>query len=265
MENLRQSPRIHLSPLQIFLDRPSYRLKECIQMQPPSRLIGNRLALAGTVLYFLEWVAIAFLRGGGELSLARQGAGVVVDSYRGHARPILFAAGWFAFVLLGRVLFMAALRTALRDSGRDSLLADFAVAAMTISVTIEIASFGATAAAGWLADAEGDAPAIVALHGVGSLLFLIVFVPIMVSVLGASAGMFRSGLFSRWLPGLGLVVGAVGSVGGIIQVAAAGELGTTLGGAGATLTNAGVLGFWIWMIATSIILWRHAGQAVEAT
>ena len=110
-------------------------------MNRSGRLVGNRLALVGTVLYFLEWVAIAFLPEVADGSLFGAEPEVVVAAYRGHSGVIAFAAGWFGVVLLGRVLFAVALRKSFRDSSRDSLLVDFAVGAMIVSVTLEIASF----------------------------------------------------------------------------------------------------------------------------
>jgi hypothetical protein len=227
------------------------------------RLVGNRLALAGAVLYFLEWVAIAFIPEVGDGSLLGDDPDAVVETYRGHAGAIAFAAGWFGAVLLGRILFVVALRKALRDSGRESLLVDFAVGAMIVSVVLEIASFGPTAAAGWIADTRADASAIVALDAAGSLLFLVAFVPIGVSIVAASAGMLGSGLFPRWLGALGLLAGGIVIVGGIIQVAAAGETGA-LHDAGDPLTTVGAIGFWIWLIATAVILWRHAPRRTVA-
>lgn len=226
-------------------------------MQTGTRLNGNRLALAGTILYFLEWVAIAFLPDMGDLSLLGQSADDVLVAYRGNAGAISFAAGWFGFVLLGRILFTVALRKALRDSGWDSPLADFAVNAMTVSVALEIASFAAIGAAGWIAANQADPSAVLALDATGSIMFLIIFVPLAVSVAAASAAMWHSALLPRWLAGLGLLAGVLCLIGSIMQVAVAGEAGTQRT-TGAGLTDAGVFGFWFWMIATSIILWRRA-------
>jgi hypothetical protein len=222
-----------------------------------ARLVGTRLALAGTLLYFLEWAAIAFIPETGDPALLGEDPARVVELYRGEAGAIGFAAAWFGLVLLGRILFVAALRRSLRDSGRDSLLVDFAVGAMIVSVAVEVASFGPAAAAGWLADAGGDPSAIVALDAAGGVMFLLVFVPIATSVVAAAAGMLWSGLFPRWLCWLGIAAGALAVVGGIIQVAfLRGE--STLADVGQPLTGVGALGFWIWMLATSIILWRAA-------
>jgi hypothetical protein len=70
-------------------------------------LIGNRLALAGAILYLLEWAAIAFLA---EQPTDRLGenAGAITEAYSGEARTTALAAGWFSAVLLGRILFVAA-------------------------------------------------------------------------------------------------------------------------------------------------------------
>ena len=102
-------------------------------MNRSDRLVGNRLALVGTVLYFLEWVAIPFLPEVADGSLFGAEPEVVVAAHRGHSGVIAFAAGWFGVVLLGRVLFAVALRKSFRI--RDSLLVDFAVGAM-ISVRL---------------------------------------------------------------------------------------------------------------------------------
>jgi hypothetical protein len=219
-------------------------------------LIGNRLALAGTVLYFLEWVAIAFLPAVGDGLAFREDAAAVAEEYRGDVRTICFGAGWFAFVLLGRILFMVALRKGFRDSGRDSALLDFAVGAMTVSVVIEVSSFGPVAAAAWLADGGGDASTIAGLDAAGTALFALGFVPIAVAVLAAAAAMLASGLFPRWVGVVGAVAGAIGIVGGILNVMGLGDTGG-LQDAGEALTTIEALGFWVWMIASSIILWRH--------
>ena len=226
-------------------------------MNRSDRLVGNRLALVGTVLYFLEWVAIPFLPAVADGSLFGAEPEVVVAAYRGHSGVIAFAAGWFGVVLLGRVLFAVALRKSFRDSSRDSLLVDFAVGAMIVSVTLEIASVGLAAAAGWLADTRPDGSAIVALEAAGSLLFFVAFVPIGVSILAASAGMLGSDIFPRWLGVVGVFAGVAATVGGIIQVAALGSTGV-LHDVGEPLTNVGAVVFWLWLVATSIILWRHA-------
>jgi hypothetical protein len=140
-------------------------------------LVGTRLAAAGAALYFLEWVAIAFLPA---VPTARLGddPAAIVAAYRGHASAVAFAAGWFSFVLLGRVLFATALRHAFRESGRRSALLDFAVAAMAISVVLEVASFVSAAAAGWLADAGADSAVVAGLDAAATVGFMMIFAPL---------------------------------------------------------------------------------------
>jgi hypothetical protein len=225
-------------------------------MEPSDRLVGNRLALVGSLLYFLEWVAIVFLPDVADAAHFGSQPEVVVAAYRDHARAVAFAAGWFALVLLGRILFAVALRKAFQDSGQNSVLIDFAVGAMIVSVTIEIVSFGPAAAAAWLTNARVDASAIAALEAAASLIFLIVFVPLGASILAASGGMLVSHLFPQWLGAIALVAGTCVVVGGILQVAALSSTGR-LFDIGGPVTSVGAVGFWIWILVTSIILWRH--------
>jgi hypothetical protein len=219
-------------------------------------LIGNRLALAGAVLYLLEWVAIAFIA---ELPTDRLGedAASIAEAYSGEARSAALAAGWFSAVLLGRILFVVAVRKAFRDSGRESALLDFAVGAMTVSVAIEIVSLSFAPAAAWLAENDADPATIVALDAAGSISFLMVFAPIGVSVLASSAAIVRSGLFARWVGWLGVAAGALMIAGGILGAAALGDDGGFKDW-GEQPSAFGALAFWIWMLATSVILWRRA-------
>ena len=209
----------------------------------------------GSLPYFLEWVAIAFLPDVADASHIGSEPELVVATYRDDARGVAAAAGWFALVLLGRILIAVALRKAFRDSGRDSALIDFAVGAMIVSVTIEIVSFGPAAAA-WLSSRPSRRISNHALEAAASLMFLSVFVPLGASILAASAGMLGSQIFPRWLALLALVAGAHAVVGGILQVAALSRTGPLLDVADA-LTGVGAIGFWIWILSTSIILWRH--------
>jgi hypothetical protein len=218
-------------------------------------LIGNRLALAGAVLYFLEWVAIAFLPSVPTDKLGRDPV-AIVDVYRGHAGVIAFAAGWFSVVLLGRVLYVAGVRRALAASGCESALADVALVAMGVSVALEVASFGLVATAGWLTDAGASASAVVSFDTGGSIVYLMAFGPLGVSVVTSSLAMLRSRAFPPWLGWLGVVVGAFAVLGGILEAAATGKTGT-FHDLGTIPLNIGVAGFWIWIVVTGAILWRH--------
>jgi hypothetical protein len=221
----------------------------------PGQLVGNRLALAGTILYLLEWAAIVFLA---ELPTDRLGdeTATIASAYADEAQSQALAAGWFSIVLLGRVLFVVALRKACRDSGRESALLDLAVGAMIVSVAVEIASLSLPAAAAWVADNGGSADAIVALDAAASIMFLMVFAPIGISVLALAAVMLQPPhLFRRWLGWLGAAGGTLAIVGGLLAAAALGDDGN-FKDVGGTPSAIGVLFFWIWMVATSVVLWR---------
>ena len=218
--------------------------------------MGTRLAAAGTLLYFLEWIAIALLP---SVPTGRLGddAAAIVENYRTDAGAIAFAAGWFSFVLLGRILFAAALRQSFRDSTRHSAVVDFAVAAMAVSVVLEIASFAVAAAAGWLVEAGGNADVVAGLDATSTVGFSMIFAPIGASVVAFSAVMLSSRLFPPWLGWLGVVAGAFGVLGGLIEPAATGADGT-FHDIGTIPSGIGAGGFWIWLIASSVVLWRAA-------
>src|SRR2546423_10727363 len=133
------------------------------------RLVGNRIALVGTVMYFLEWVAIVSIPSVPTDKLGQNPAAIVA-AY-GHPKAIGVAAGWFSVVLFGRVIFALGLRDAFRGLRRERLFANIAVAAMALSVAIEVISFGMTAAAAWVADAGGNQGAVVSLDAASEVVF----------------------------------------------------------------------------------------------
>ena len=219
------------------------------------QLVGNRLALAGAVLFLLEWVAIVFIA---DVPTDRLGddASAIAAAYEGEATTMALAAGWFSFVLLGRVLFAAAVRRAFHDSGYRSTLLDFALGAMIVSVAIEIAALSLPAAAAWIAERGSDQSAIVALDTAGSITFLMVFAPVGVSILATSAAMLGARLFPGWVGWLGVVGGALFTVGGLLGPAALGDTGD-FHDLGQVPLGVGGFVFWTWMLATSVILWRR--------
>ena len=219
-------------------------------------LVGTRLALVGALLYLSEWLVIPFSVDLPTDDLGED-ASAIASAYAGHGTELAFLAGWLSFALLGRIVFVTALRSAFRDSPRESTLADIAVAAMAVSVAVEIVQLALVATAGWLAEANADAGAIVALDGAGTVLFALVLAPIGASVLASSIAMLRSGLFARWLAVLGVVSGALVVAGGVVRTTGAGDTGT-IHDLADPLTGPPVALFWIWMIATSIVLFRSA-------
>lgn len=162
-----------------------------------------------------------------------------------------------SFALLGRVLFLAALRNALRDATPVPALADLAVGAMIVSVAIEIVQLGLVASAGWLAEAGAGAGPVATLDAAATVLFTLVLGAVGVSVLAASTAMVLSGVVARWHGLLGVVAGALIVAGGIVGTTSAGDTGT-LHDLADPLTGPPVALFWLWMIATSIVLFRHA-------
>jgi hypothetical protein len=228
-----------------------------------SALIGNRLAAAGTVLYFLEWAAIAFLA---EVPTDRlgDGPGEIVAAYEGEARAVSLALGWFGLVLIGRVLFVIGVRKAVRDSrgGGETPLLDFAVAAMAVSVAVEVASLSFMSAAAWVADNGGGTDAVVALDAAGSIMFVSVIGPIAASVLATSLAMYGAPV-RRWLAWLGTAAGAIGAVGAFLAAASLGDDGS-FGDWGEQPFAIGALLLWIWMVATSVVLWRARPRGVNA-
>jgi hypothetical protein len=217
------------------------------------RLVGNRIALVGTIMYFLEWVLIVSIPSVPTDKLGRDPAAIVA-AYD-HPKAIGVAAGWFSVVLFGRVVFTIGLRDAFQGLRRERLFANVAVAAMGLSVAIEVISFGITAAAAWLADSGSNQSAVVALDAASEVVFELVFGPIGVSVLAGSIAMLLSRLFPRWLAWVGLFGGSLLVVGGILDVGGLGASGTFHDVAGA-FSSLPVPLVWIWMIGTSVVLFR---------
>jgi hypothetical protein len=218
-------------------------------------LVGNRWTLVGAVLYLLEWVAIAGFRPGNTpTSFLKPDA--VVAMYTSHAGAVAAAASWYSLVLLGRILFTVGIRDSLKRSGADTLLADFGVGAMAVSVILEIASYALAGAAAQLTKSGGDPAAIVGVDAAGAWVNVMIFAPLGMSVLAAACAQLRSRLFPAWLAWLGVASGAVTVVLGVVigpaLLAGQGPFQTV------QMLSLATLGFWVWMLATGIILFRHS-------
>ena len=225
-------------------------------------LVGNRLALAGTVLYFLEWVGIAFLPGSLPTESFGKDPAAIVADYLHSPERIALVAGWFAVALLGRVVFMAGLTSVFRRD-RERALGVVAIAAMTVSVVLEVAAFAIVAAAAWIAHAHAPTSSVVSLDTAASVLDELIFGPAGVAVVVASLAMLTSRLFPRGLAWLGLVAGVLVTIGGIVASSAKGGGGGwhTFGG---VLTGVPVFLFWVWMIVTAVVVFRATPRAVSA-
>ena len=181
-----------------------------------SPLVGNRLALAGVAVYFLEWVGIIGFNFGNVPASQGTKAVEIFAQYVQHGPGIELLAGWLSLVLLGRILFVAGIRDSLRRSGADTLLADFAVLAMAVSVILEIAAYAIASGGAYAAASGADQSTIVGIDGVANFVNLILAAPIGVSVLAASIAMVRSRLFPAWLSWLGVAAGIVTCSYGVI-------------------------------------------------
>lgn len=214
-------------------------------------LAGNRYVLAGAVVYLMEWVAIIGSGLAGVTSTATVDESVegLLDSYTGHADAVAFMAGWFALCLLGRILIFIGIRASLTDSGlRGSPLMDLAVAAATVSVTLEIATYGIASAAAGLADPE-DPAAMLLLDRAAGWLNMTIAGGLGVAVVASAWCMHRSGLFSTPLNVLGIVSG-LGLC--LAQLSISPSLSTLF----AVLGWSPLL-FWVWMLWAGVLLWRR--------
>lgn len=221
-------------------------------------LVGNRWVLVGGVVYLLEWAAIIWTSLAGVTQVVTRGAPpeVVQASYVGHADAVWSMAGWFAVVLLGRILVFHGLRHALHDSGHRHPLLDLAVTAATVSVALEIASYGLASAAAMLAE-QGDEAGMAVLDSAGTGLNLMIGGGLGVAIVCASYVMWRSGLFS-------LPLNVLGAVSGVAIIGAQLTVAPSLQALFDILYFFPVV-FWIWMIWAGVTCWRSTPSADVAS
>jgi hypothetical protein len=124
---------------------------------------------------------------------------------------------------------------------------------MVLSVVLEIAMAALFAAAGRMAAVGGEQAGIVALHYAAETVGFALFPAIAVAVASTSLGQLISAQFPRWLGWLGLVAGVVGIATSAYAVATA----QNLVGQSSPLLSSWIFGFWIWMVATGIVLFRR--------
>ncbi len=220
-------------------------------------LIGNRWVLTGGVIYLLEWVAIIWVgaAGVGEQALRGATGADVMDTYAGHEDAVYAMAGWFAVVLLGRILLFIGLRHAMVDSGHGHPLMDLAVAASAVSVTLEIASYGLAASAVEQADA-GQESLTLAIDQAGAGLNLMIGGGLGVAIVCATYVMWRSGLFP-------LPLTIVGGLSGVAIIGAQLTVAPSLQTVYDILFVFPVL-FWVWMLWAGVLCWRSTGHARPA-
>jgi hypothetical protein len=220
-----------------------------------SQLVGNRMVLTGAVMYLLEWVAIIWSGIFGVSSTAVVGASEadILSSYRGHEKVVAVMAGWFSVVLLGRILLIVGLKASLAAAGRPHALMDFAVGAMVVSVTLEIATYGLAAAAAQLGAAHRVG--MLAVEWAAGMMNFMIFGGVGVSLLCAALVMRWSGLFPAALTTLGIVGGAALTLSAVLVEPAFPTASNILGLA--------VFLLWIWMLWAGVLLWRRAPKGTE--
>jgi hypothetical protein len=223
--------------------------------EKPSRdaLVGNGLVLAGTILYLCEFAGIIPSGAAHIPEYPGTAAHTVLADYSGQAGGLGFLVGWFALVQLGRVVLVVGLREALLRSGRRSALLDVAVVAMAVGVVLEVAGEALAAGAGAL---TRHTDAVLALDRGAWYLQSAILAPTGLSLLLAVTGMWRSGLFSRWLCGFGAVVGLGVLAAGLLTAPGQADLQDTL--------TTFVLLFWVWALWVGVVVLRHRPRAEHA-
>jgi hypothetical protein len=221
-----------------------------MKVTPDPTHIGSRLALFGAILYLLEWAFI--IPSGVRVPRSGSTAAEIAAAYvtvPASGYSLLFAG--LSVVLLGRIAFIAGLRTALRQSNSTRALSDFAFGAMTISVVLEIVSEVLRWTASRMASRGADPLTLVALHQSFQGLTFTVGTALGASILAASLAMLLSHEFSRWLAVFGLVAGALW-----IGFAFYGALTDSFPG----VAGIAWLAWVAWLLTTGVILFRRAGQ-----
>jgi hypothetical protein len=167
----------------------------------------------------------------------------------------LIGAAGASVVLLGRIAFSAGTRASLRRTAGVRALADLALGCMVLSVVLEIGITAMYAAAGRMAAGGGGGDGIVAIHYAAETVGFAVYPAIAVAVATTALAQMISAQFPRWLGWLGLLAGVVGIVASVFAVATA----QNLVGQGSPLLSSWIFGFWIWMVATGVVLFRRTG------
>jgi hypothetical protein len=211
---------------------------------------GNRLALVGAIWYLLE-IPILFPFVSASSPPVTKTAELVAY-YSAQKTNLLIGAAGASVVLLGRIAFSAGARASLQRSAGVRALADLALGAMVLSVVFEVAMTAVFAAAGRMAGEGGNAAGIVALHYAADTVGFAVFPAIGVAMAATSLAQVISGQFPRWLGWPGLVVGVFGIASSAFQSAMAQNV---VGGS--SPLGSWMLGFWIWMLATGVVLFRR--------
>lgn len=208
-------------------------------------------ALVGTVLYLVELV---FLFGLWSVPAAGLSSGELVDFWGANAGMHAFAVAGVSAAVLGRIIFAAAVRDALRAAPRVRVLADIGFGLAVASVAIEIALM--TVGQGVALVGVADENSAVLAAGIAGLGQSGTGVPIAMGASGIalSIAMLRTKLVPAWISVVGLVGG----------IAFAALLLAPLPGLATLATPLALLALVlvvVWMLGTSIVFLRRGVKA----
>ena len=205
-------------------------------------------ALVGTVLYLVELV---FLFGLWSAPAAGLAPADLVAHWGADAGMHAFAVAGVSVAVLGRIVFAAAVRDALRGAPRVRVLADIAFAITVAGVAIEIALMTVGAGIAYLGAVDENAAVLAAaLIGLGQTG---TGVPIAMGVSGIllSVAALRTKLVPAWISVVGLLGG----------IAFAALMFAPLPGLATLATPVALLALLlvvVWLLGTSIVFVRRA-------
>jgi hypothetical protein len=130
-------------------------------------------------------------------------------------------------------------------------LADLGLGVMVLSVVMEIGEAALNAAAGRTAAGGGDPAGIVALDYAAATLGFVAMQATAAAVTAISLAQVISRQFPRWLGWLGLASGVLGIASSAFMTA------TALHPQQAPVLTFWGFGWWIWMVATGVVLFRR--------
>jgi hypothetical protein len=120
-------------------------------------------------------------------------------------------------VLLGRIVLVLGLRSALRTASNDSLVIDVAVWAMAVSVVVEVVTYAVVGAGAAVASGGGSVEVVTGFDATAGLMNRMIFAPRGLAVgLGAMA-MLHSWLFPLWMTLLGAIGAVLLVAGGVVS------------------------------------------------
>ncbi len=209
--------------------------------------------LAGVAFIILFIVGIALEGSEPKLTATPE---KIMSFYTSHHSKVLIAdlliAVAFIFFLIWAAVLAAELRAAGRHAGAGALLASIAIVT-AISVVAAATEIGVDQAAVHSAD-----PGFV--RG-GYLIesYLISLIFLLVVAAAAATALTSGGVFPTWYRSLTALVALLAVLGGI-SVKASGFF-SPMGGA----TGISGLAAWVWVLATSVLLWRAPRSAASSS